>query len=71
MNRDDHLVAHDLVIFGLAALCGGASYLVGESLTIGFLAAGAIVTLGILAMRTGPVRRGANSLILLVAGEKR
>ena len=70
MNRDDHLVAHDLVIFGLAALCGGAGYVVSESLTIGFLAVGSIITLGILAMRTGPIRRGANGLILLVAGEK-
>ena len=48
--------------FGFACICGAVGATFERSWEVGVLMAGAIITLGILSARVGPIRRGVNRL---------
>jgi hypothetical protein len=68
---DQHLVIHSAATLGFAALCGAIGGALMRSWEVSVLMAGAVTTLGILAMRVGPVRRGINRLALAAVEARR
>lgn len=68
---DQHLVIHSAATLAFAAVCGATGGLATRSWEISILMAGVVMTLGVLAMRIGPVRRGINRVALAAAGSSR
>lgn len=62
---DQHLVIHDVFTLAFASACGAIGAAAGESLEIGVLMMGSVLTLGVLLMRVRPFRRTVNRLALL------
>jgi hypothetical protein len=63
---EQHLVIHSAATLALAVLCGAAGGLVVHSWAVGVLMVATVMTLGVLAMRLGPVRRSINRVALAV-----
>lgn len=64
LDLDDHLVAHDAVIFGTAFLAWATGGLAGQPQMVAVTMATAVAALGVGAMRVGPTRRGINRMVL-------